>query len=263
VERRKESKAVSKTFIIDALTREAKKENPIFFTVLKRLISDDIFFGFIWRQGLAFRKPSSFKSLAKSESIRRVRGFWKYLLKILSGQIPIALGQTDTIHPIHGRFPFYCRKNKDEVPGVFGDTRRVISIRGESATSLRVLEGWGDRLCTMVLCAGPAGLETPIGVIFKGEGLKLPANEFEYYKSLKNIVVFFQTKAWVDTRIEMKLVEGMMKPIIAKERKSFVDLGQPFPGLLLIQDNFSPHFSEYVFIAKPILRSTFHIILGK
>ncbi len=69
--------------------------------------------------------------------------------------------------------------------------------------------------------------------------------ELDFYKTLKNIVVLFQENAWVDTAIELKLVEGMMKPIVAKVKKTFDDKAEGFPGVILIQDNFKPHFAEY------------------
>jgi hypothetical protein len=82
--------------------------------------------------------------------------------------------------------------------------------------------------------------------------------ELSFYKTLKNIIVLFQPNAWVDTSIELKIVELMMKPIVQKVKKSFTEAGELFPGVLLIQDNFSPHFAEY----QPVLifLKYFHVL---
>jgi hypothetical protein len=242
-ERRAIHKAVSKDLVVRELAKEAKKEKPASFP--NHPISDDIFFGFLRRHGFSFRIPSNVKSLAKKEAVRRVRGFWQWLITLLDGAIPVALGSTDFIHPKWGRFPPSCRRNKDEVPGRFGDTAAIISHTGESSTVMRVIEGWGDRFSTYILCGGPGGLDLPVGVVFKGTGQKLKAEELDYYKSLPNIVVFFQENAWVDTSIELKVVEKMITPIAAKIKKTFTEQQEGFPGILLIEDNFKPHFAEY------------------
>jgi hypothetical protein len=243
-ERREAHKAVSKGLIIRLLESEAKKENNALLE--KYGISDDIFFGFLWRRGFSFRKPSNIKSLSKTESVKLMRGFWIWLFRVLSGEIPIPIGETDAIDPKYGRFPPRARKNTDEVPGKFGSSSDIISKRGESSTILQVIEGWGDRFCTWRLCAGPGGLDLPVGVIFKGTGKKVSEAELQFYAKLKNIAVLFQENAWVDTTIELKLIEVMMKPIIAKTKDHFFQNNQPFPGLLLLEDNFKPHFAEYV-----------------
>ena len=234
---------VSKALIIRELTSEAKKENKNLLE--KYPITDDIFFGFLWRNKFSFRKPSNVKSLTKAESMKRIRGFWKWLIKLYKGEIPIVIGESDEILPKYGRFPPLCRLNSDEVPGKFGGTDSIVSIQGEDSTILRVLEGWGDRICTWRLTAGPGGLQLPVGIIFKGAGVKLSQEEFDYYKTLPNVVVLFQVNAWVDTTIELKLVELMMKKIVSNKKALFAAAGQPFPGLVLIEDNFKPHFALY------------------
>jgi len=244
--RREHHLVVSKAFILRELSLEAKKENKDLLE--KHPISDDIFFGFLWRNKFSFRKPSNVKSLTKAESMRRIRGFWKWLIKLFKGEIPIALGESDAILPKYGRFPPLSRLNSDEVPGKFGGTDSIVSIQGESATILRVVEGWGDRILTWRLTAGPGGLQLPVGIIFKGTGLKLTQDELDYYKTLPNVVVLFQVNAWVDTTIELKLVEVMMKKIVSNKKALFAASNQPFPGLLLIEDNFKPHFALYIII---------------
>ncbi|MFI5419844.1 MAG: hypothetical protein ACHQ1H_02640 [Nitrososphaerales archaeon] len=250
-ERRRKHQAVSKGMVIRELAKAAKAEDAALFAL--HPITDDIFFGFLWRCGFSFRLPSNVKSLAKSEAVKRIRGFWCWLIRVLKGDIPISLGETDSIHPKYGRFPPRARRNKDEVPGNFGDSAKIVSLTGESATVLQIPEGWGDRLCTMNISSGPGGMDTPVGLVFKGTGVRLKAEELDYYKTLKNIVVTFQENAWVDTKIELKFVESMIKPIVAKVKKYFVDKGEPFPGVLLIQDNFKPHFAEYCFLAPEFI----------
>jgi hypothetical protein len=255
-ERRSKHRAVSKEFVIRNLEVEAIKENKTEFDL--HGITDDIFFGFISRQRFAFRKPSNVKSLSKIESVKRIRGFWRWLCQLFRGALPLSLGETSAIVPKYGRFPPKCRKSKDEVPARFGGSSNILSNKGESSTILQVIEGWGDRIGTWSLSAGPGGLDLPVAVIFKGTGLKLSEEELSFYKTLKNIIVLFQPNAWVDTSIELKIVELMMKPIVQKVKKSFTEAGELFPGVLLIQDNFSPHFAEY----QPVLifLKYFHVL---
>ena len=164
---------------------------------------------------------------------------------MLTGKIIISIGFSVIINSKCGRFPFNCRWNKDEVPGTFGEIARIVSVRGERSTITRVIEGWGDRICTLVINIGPEGLQLPVGVVFKGAGLKLKEEEWESYRSKKNIFVCFQEKAWVDTKTELKLIEGMIKPAVTRLRNVYAAKGENFPGVILIEDNFKPHFAEY------------------
>jgi hypothetical protein len=255
-ERRSAHRVVSKSLIIEKLREEAKAENPTLFSRLK--VDDDVFFGFIWRHGFSFRKPSNTKSLAKSEAVKRLRGFWLWIIRLLSGSIPIYIGDLNvTDDARYGRFPLDCRWNKDEVPGTFGDIARLISLRNEKATVLRTVGGWGDRICTLIINIGPTGLQLPVGVVFKGSGQKLKDEEVSYYKTLTNIFVCFQEKAWVDTRIEIKLINGIIKPAVARLKDSYESRGKSFPGVLLIEDNFKPHFSEYSYFCKILVSPGF------
>jgi hypothetical protein len=240
--RRAEHKCVTKLWALAELRKFSREENPELYQKLK--VDDDVFYGFLVRQGFSFRKPSNTKSISKSEATQRLRGFWLWLIDLFSGKIPITLGTSSSIDPVFGRFPLSCRWNKDEVPLPFGDVAKILSVTGERATVLRVLEGWGDRICTLILNIGWEGLILPVGVIFKGTGQKLKDEEWARYSSLKNIAVSFQEKAWVDTRIELKLVERMIKPAVSRLRATF-PAGE-FPGVILIQDNFKPHFAECV-----------------
>ena len=243
-DRRKEHRTVSKALVVDELSKEAKKEKPDIFKA--HPISDDIFFGFLWRNGFSFRLPSSIKALSKVEAAKRVRGFWNWFRRLLSGEIPIEIGLSDAIDSKYGRFLPFCRKNKDEVPGIFGDSHIIISLRGEGATIQRAPEGWGDRYCTWILLGGPDGLDDLVGIVFKGTGLKLKQEEFDYYKELKNVVVMFQENAWVDGKIELKVVDSILKPMVTKVKEKCKAKAIDFPGVVLIEDNFKPHFAEYV-----------------
>ena len=57
----------------------------------------------------------------------------------------------------------------------------------------------------------------------------------------------------------------MIKPIVAKAKREFSEFGQPFPGILLIEDNFKPHFAEYTHFVFPIYEEflqSFLFLLG-
>lgn len=255
-ERRQSNSLVSKEWVLEQLRMEAKKENRVKYD--KHEVSDDVFYAFLWRHGFSFRKPSNVKALSKTESVLRMRGFFNWTMDLLAGKIPVSIGETDEINPKFGRFPLICRANSDEVPGIFGGGDVTISVTGEGSTILRVPEQWGTRFCTWRLTAGPQGLHLPVAIVFKGTGKQLTEDELSLYKTLKNVVVLFQSNAWVDTTIELKIVEQVFKPMFAKVKRSFADNKQPFPGILLIEDNFTPHFAEYVFLGYDGLFNRFN-----
>jgi hypothetical protein len=123
----------------------------------------------------------------------------------------------------------------------------IISNTGEGATKVRVIGGWGDRICTLVVAATPTLLLTPMVMIFKGQG-NIKREELAFYESLPNIKILFQENAWVDGPTEIKILRLMIKPEVDRLEKKFTEEGKIFPGYLLVQDNFSAHSHAYSFL---------------
>jgi hypothetical protein len=107
-----------------------------------------------------------------------------------------------------------------------------------------VPEGWGDRVCTLILVVGPSGLQLPISIVFKGQGKYLKEAESALYNKLTHVMVHFQENAWVDAVIEREFIKNTLALHVSKLRERYA-AGQ-FPGVLLLQDNFKPHFNEYL-----------------
>jgi hypothetical protein len=215
----------------------------------KAKFGKDLFFAFLLRQKLSRRKPSNIKSMTLLESQKKFRGFIKFLLDLLKGNHIAEVGLSREIDPRWGRFPLDCRLNKDEVPGYFGDpSLSIISIRGESSTKVLMIEGWGDRICTLIIMLTPLGLIKRIGLVFKGEGKRVAADETALYDSLPFIEVFWQKKAWVDSKVELEIVRRLLVPHAKQVKKSYEDRQLPFPGILDVEDNFSAHLNEYIIL---------------
>ena len=49
----------------------------------------------------------------------------------------------------------------------------------------------------------------------------------------------------MDTKTKLKLIEGMIKPAVTRLRNVYAAKGENFPGVVLIEYNFKPHFAEY------------------
>jgi hypothetical protein len=105
-------------------------------------------------------------------------------------------------------------------------------------------ETWGDRICSLIFVATPHGLVKRMCIVFRGQGLRLTKKELDFYKSLPNVYVVFQVKAWVDTRVELEVVKHILVPHMKGVRKTYEDAGKSFPGILGVEDNFSAHMTS-------------------
>jgi hypothetical protein len=131
------------------------------------------------------------------------------------------------------------------VPLAFGATRRTVTVEGERSTHVRSIQGWEDRIATMIpffLMTGT--LVSPIVLIFKGKG-KVKEEELREYKNLPNILVLWQKKAWIDRELEQQVVKKQVLPYVKTTRKEYEDRGQTYPGFLLLQDRGPGHDDKY------------------
>jgi hypothetical protein len=127
---------------------------------------------------------------------------------------------------------------------------KTVSVEGENATKVLIPQGWGDRICTLILTLTPLTLVKKIGIVFRGRGKRMNKEEQKLYDSLPYIQVFFQSKAWVDKSIEMEVTKTILIPHCKEVRRSYEAKGEKFPGILDVEDNFSAHTNAAVLETK-------------
>jgi hypothetical protein len=247
--RRLKSLMVSSVWLLEEYKKFAKTEDKDLAEKTK--FGKDIFFSFLQRNRLARRKPSNVKPMTLPESQRLMRGFLKYFLSILDGSVPVSIGKTNHLDPVYGRFPLDCRLDKDEVGGYFGDPgSSTISLLGEGSTKVLMPKYWGTRLCTMIVFLTALQMVKKMGLVFRGAGKRVSKEETEYYATLPFVKVFFQSKAWVDSTIELEVVKTMIVPHVKEVRESYEARGALFPGVVCVEDNFSAHVTPYYWFSS-------------
>lgn len=124
---------------------------------------------------------------------------------------------------------------------------------GEKSTHVRSIQGWEDRIATMIPFFSMTGkLVSPLVLIFKGKGKKVAVDELAEYKKLKNILVLWQPKAWIDKTLEKEVMKHQVIPEVKARKKEYEDRGEVFPGFLLLQDRGPGHDDQCVVLSSPI-----------
>lgn len=117
---------------------------------------------------------------------------------------------------------------------------------GERTTAVRSIQGWESRIATFIPMLKADGvLVSPLVLIFKGTGKKVTADEQRVYDGLKDIVVLWQKKAWIDSYVEKDVLRKQLKPEVKRMKAVYAAKGQPFPGFLLVEDRGPGHDNEY------------------
>jgi hypothetical protein len=63
----------------------------------------------------------------------------------------------------------------------------------------------------MVLAVSASGEVLNVVLIFKGEGKRLKGDELRVYSNLRNVIVLWQKKAWIDATGELAVMKRMIK----------------------------------------------------
>ena len=211
-ERRSRALVVTKRWTLDLFKTEAAKEDPA--AAEKCRFGPDMFRSMLGRLGLACRLPSCTKAMSLDNGVLAGRGWHRFLLNLVRDEWPDGAKYALRFDPVEGRFLLKCRMNQDEVlvhcpsdisslspgPAQSRDSASIISVRGERQTHVRSIQGWGDRIATMVLGVSASGKLLDVVLIFKGQGTRLPPIETAAYSRLKNVHVIWQKKAWIDRR---------------------------------------------------------------
>lgn len=117
---------------------------------------------------------------------------------------------------------------------------------GERSTHVRTIQGWEERIATMIpffLMTGK--LVSPLVLIFRGKGKRVAPDELAAYAKLKDIVVLWQKKAWIDRYLEKEVLEKQVVRYARETKKAYEDAKKIFPGFLLLQDRGPGHDDEY------------------
>jgi hypothetical protein len=115
-DRRKQSLAVTKTWVLDRFKEEANRENRE--AAEKCKFSADMFLAMLRRCGLALRLPSCTKAMSLDNGVLAGRGWLRWLLRLTNDKLPDGIARALSFHPVEGRFILRRRLNKDEVKPV-------------------------------------------------------------------------------------------------------------------------------------------------
>lgn len=141
----------------------------------------------------------------------------------------------------YGRFPPSRIFHMDQVPLAFvNGSRRTLNTRGKRCQISAPRSGDDKRFCTLqvTICAKADTQPVKLEIIFAGTGKQLSRDELDLYKSLPNVRVRFQPKAWAD--------EDVIVDYLSDFRRDTSHLGE----VLLGMDN---HGSQCTFLARCLM----------
>ena len=120
----------------------------------------------------------------------------------------------------------------DQVPCAFvlGRNNTLNHVGHEAWVASIGGDGLRKRQCTLMPTVRAYGKQiVPLVIIFRGKGIGLKQEEWDFYESLEGVRVVFQPKAWCDTQIMLWYVLNVLKPallehgICTKEQLLFLD----------------------------------------
>lgn len=107
-------------------------------------------------------------------------------------------------------------------------------------------DGAEDRICTYVLeFCGDGYLVSPVVLIFKGTGKRVSAEEKANFARYKDVLVLWQKKAWIDTKLEREVLMNQHRVEIMRKKKAYAERNEQYPGAFLIHDGGPGHDDSY------------------
>jgi hypothetical protein len=150
----------------------------------------------------------------------------------------IRVGFDDGYDPKWGRFKPHQRFNVDQSPLPFVLYRNKTYEcfdEGENQHNKKVWiaqpsSGLEKRQCSLQICFRPEGENPRLAIIFRGKG-RVTTEEKRAWS--KDVDVYFQEKAWADTKFSLEWIRGTLEPVVKNEDR-----------FVLFCDNLSAQKSE-------------------
>ena len=156
------------------------------------------------------RKKQRSKNISK-EDMRAKMMEWNTVLR----KRLIRTGKQDDYDEKWDRFPPECRFNVEQSPCLFVfDSSRTYHQFTEDQHNEKVWisqpgAGLDKRQCSLQICFSPEGKQPPLVIVFRGAGKRISRDERSSWH--KDIHVFFQENARVDTQVAVDWVKKTLK----------------------------------------------------
>jgi hypothetical protein len=152
--------------------------------------------------GLTSQVRNNKKNESLEERLPRIRAFHKNLIYGLQRSKPQRCKK-------YGRFPPDLVFHMDQVPLPFPRTNaKSMNFKGRSYNRIFASGGSDKRECTLQLTIRAKGKQIVLPeLIFAGQGIGISEEELAFYRSLPNVVIRWQRKAWADEKICLEYLE--------------------------------------------------------
>ena len=177
--------------------------------------------GFCHRWDITNQHRSNKHKIPLSERLPAIKTFHRWLIYSLQRSGPQRSVK-------YGRFDPKRMFHMDQVPLPFSSSSKTtLNMKGEQcAIGEPGGSGASKRFCTLqvTICADPwNGPQLKLELIFRGTGTRISVAERRHYRSLDNISVRWQPKAWCDEKI--------MMAYFADFREATLGLGEVLLGM--------------------------------
>jgi hypothetical protein len=165
------------------------------------------FQGLVSRQGLTFRRATNKKQLSVEERLPKVQRWhnrWRYYIS-----------RGPQVDPIFGRFKPQFILNADQSPLCLTEANTTTwNRKGEKLVRIAFKESADKRYCTLQLCICLENgvKQCRVAIIFKGQGKRISQEERSGWH--KDVDVYFQKKAWMDTDTLQAWTQRTLKPFV-------------------------------------------------
>ena len=162
------------------------------------------------RFGMVPRKVTNCRAATTMEKLSECQQYHKELRSIVSK--PSDFTPAEKMDPVWGRFKIWNRTSGDTVPleYITGHFNTTWEPKGSKRVSVKCPSSeLKKRYCSLHLTFAyrPKKKQFRPAVVFRGKGLRISAAEVEAYD--KRVVVLWQPKAWVDSRVLSEITQAL------------------------------------------------------
>ena len=196
--------------------------------------------GWLWR----FQRRWRISSSCRTDKVRQSDAVRAALMdKFLDGYLDVQnhLFNASVDDTAYGHFSPNQHWNTDQIPVPFAmPCKRTLNCIGDRApTRQDVPSGLSKRQATIHLTLRADGEQiVPPVLIVRGTGTRVSKEEKKHYRSLKHVVVYFQTKAWADGDFILWYFDEVFVPALRKN--GLMD------DQIVFLDNLGSHKVDYV-----------------